>query len=556
MSELTKKIIRDFSSGAVDNFRILADGSLRRRDGYTRIHTFTDTVHGALSVREDDGDAIYAIAGTALWRIGGTVQNLGTLPGADFLGGAAAEMFFFAGKLYILGGGDYFCYDGASVSRVEGYIPLIRRNASYFDTGTEFERVNLLTNRVRMRFKPDGGNSQYRLWGNVASVESATYNGNPLQYSFIYGAAYSLIKFANIPAAADTDAIEVYFTLRDAPRRGEITSCAHAAVYGGDTDSRVFVYGGSVASSLYPSDPQDAYVRQTLSAEYFPAGGEITVGDGNLYVTGAVRQFDRLAIFTEDSAFYTYPKEEAPVNGVTRYSFPILPLNSDVGASRSGGAVLVENEPYALNENGLFRFKSTSVRDERLAVLTQAPDSVGLTRDFINSCKLYVNRLRGELWCVGSHIIVYNARQNVWYRFSGITPDLMFTHASDAAFASGRSLYRFSSDAADDAGTPITASYDSGALDLGDAFDCKTLYEFGVSMERVPGAKLDCVLTGDTGETLALSFTVPDGDVDIPAAIRSHARLGHASYIRFRLTSPAGSPAADIREVSLGYRAR
>ena len=559
-------VVRSFKNGAyIDNFRVTGKGTLIKREGSAVLCQFPYRVRGALSVRENDGDVIYAVAGSYLFRYeSGEPTIIGLLDGAVFADAAErAELFFFAGALYVLGGGDYFRYDGSTLERVEGYVPLIRRYASATDGGREYERQNLLTNRVRMRLCPDSSSTQFRLWGNVASVEAVYLRGNLMNtanytVSITNGTAY--VKFGSTYIGYGDDGLEVWYTLAGESRRGEITSCRHAAVYGGDTDTRVFLYGGGRPAVIFPTDTTDADATPQISGEYFPVGGEITVGDGNLYVSGAVRQFDRLAIFTEDGAFYTYPKEGTTEEGLTRYSFPILPLNSDVGASRNGGAVLVENEPYALNENGLFRFKSTTVRDERLAVLVEAPDFAGLTRDFIDGCSLYVNRLRGELWCIGdgspgnTHVAVYNARLDVWYRFSGFRPDFMFTYASDAAYAAGEFIYRFADGLLTDNGVGFDAIYESGPMEVGSPFERKTLYEFGIAVSRVADAKLGVMLGSDSGEELALTFEVPDGAAGCPAVMRSHARISRAAYLGYRILLAAGSPPADVHAVMLRAR--
>jgi len=560
-------VIRSFKNGAyIDNFRVTGEGTLVKRDGCAKLCQFPYRVRGAISVREDDGDVIYAVSGGYLFRyVTGTPVLIGALEGAAFESDAEqVEMFFFAGRLYILGGGDYYRYDGSTVSRVDGYIPLIRRFASATNGGTEYERQNLLTNRVRMRLCPDSSSTQFRLWGNVASVEAVYLRGvlmSTANYTVSINAGVAYVKFGATYIGYGDDGIEVWYTLAEPSRRAEIISCRHAAVYGGDTDTRVFLYGGNRPAVIFPTDPTDADATPQISGEYFPVGGEITVGDGNLYVSGAVRQFDRLAIFTEDGAFYTYPKEGVTEAGLTRYTFPILPLNSDVGASKSGGAVLVENEPFALNENGLFRFKSTTVRDERLAVLVEAPNFAGMNREFMAGCSLYVNRLRGELWCIGdgspgsTHVAVYNARLDVWYRFSGFRPDFMFTHASDAAFVSGKDVFRFAEGLTNDAGTGFDAVYESGPLELASPFERKTLYEFGVAVSRAVGASVGVMLGSDSGEELALTFAVPDGAADCPAVMRSHARLSRAAYVDFRLILAANSPPADVHAVMLRARA-
>ncbi|MBQ8510565.1 MAG: hypothetical protein IJ493_11730 [Clostridia bacterium] len=566
MSEPKKHIFDDFSSAArIDNFRVTADKRLEQRGGTALIHTFDAPLRGALTVGVSDGEEIYAVSGSKLWRLTEadgvfTAVSLGTLEDAAFADeNERVEMFLFTGKLYILGGGNYYCWDGSALSVVEGYIPLWRRYSGATGGSQAYERRNLLTNRVRERFCPDGESREFKLYGKAVSVESVWVSGTKLEtdmYSVRFSENTGYVEMALIYSENSNDIIEIYYTLVDDGRRSDVTSCPHAAVYGGDTDTRVFLYGGSNRSVIYPTDLVGAEDTPAISAEYFPIGADITVGDGNLRVTGAVRQFDRLAIFTEEGAFYTYPYDAGTVNGIQRFTYPILPLNSDVGATREGGAVLLENEPYALNPNGLYRFKSTSVRDERLAVRVEAPDFIGLDREFIDACGLYVNKLRGELWCYHNGVMaIYNARLDVWYRFTGVDPHFMFTYQSEAAFGEGNSLYRFGEGLYDDEGTPFTAQFVSLPLDLGAAFERKTIYGFGVSLERRPSASVICSLSTDLGGEWSHTFTLDEGDGSTPVVCHSHARLGRVAYAVFSLEAPGGCDASvGVREVMVEVR--
>ncbi len=567
MNETKKVIFSDFSKAAdLDNFRIMSDGSLKKRDGYTKLHTFDAKLRGAITVRNGTNETIYAVAGKKLYEItdtnGFTVKLIGTLTNMNFTTtNDKVDMFMFNRTLYILGGGNYYKLSGSTLSLVEGYAPLIRRYASATNHGTEYERPNLLTNQVRMRFIPDGSSRQFKLYGAAASLQAIYVSGKQTT-GYIYTVdtdVYAVLPSV-VPANIE-DVIEIRYTLSGDTRRSELTSCHHHEIYGSDSDSRVFLYGGNFPSVMFPSSPENGDTYQAISAEYFPVGTEITVGDGNENVNGVVRQTDCLTIFTEGSAYYTYPQEEAPFQGIPRYSFPILPLSTDIGAYNSGGAVFVDIELFALNQMGLFRVKFMPVEDERVIVHEQAPDYVGLTREFIENCSLYVNQLANEIWCCGQgaylgKIVIYNAKLGRWYRFSGISPSFIFTYYSEPAFAVGTGLYHFSSNYLTDNGTPFNASYKSDLLTLTNPFDTKHIYEFGISMERVQGATYHCILASDNADDHLVEFTVPTSAplTDKPIVLRSHARLNHVSYLTYQIVLDPNTPPAKIYGAMLRYR--
>lgn len=559
----------------IENFRVGYDGYLEKRSGTRLLCTFPARLRGAISVGTSEGDLIYAVAGSTLYRLlpGETLspESIGSLTGAAFSSDSdRVEMFMFAGKLCILAGGEYFVSDGASLERVGGYVPLIAKNINHLGVGESFERLNLLTNQVRARFIADGTTHDYTLNYKIVSVDAVYVAGTLIpasEYTVSIYSSYATLRTSAVYSSPNAeDIVEIFFTLNRTSQRSRVTSCTKAAVYGGDTDSRVFLYGGSEQSTLFPSEPSGADDRQTISYDYFPAGAQMTVGDGNLPVCGAVRQFDRLAVFTGESAFYTYPHDDGLQNGIRRFSFPILPLNSDVGATMLGGAVLVENEPYSLSQSSLYRFKSTSVRDERLAIRVEPPAYLGFDPNTTGEFRLYVNKLRGELWCYRENsIAIYNARRDCWYGFTGIDADYIFSYKGEAAFFKGAELMLFDSSLHSDLGAPFQAVCESGWLDLGSAFEKKTLRSFGVTVGASGSERsLNVSLTADCGifpasdpSRTAHSLRSASGEFaapasDSPTVFTSRCRLGRVSHVRLKITAkPDGNP-LELREFAIG----
>jgi len=466
------------------------------------------------------------------------------------------ELFRFTDKLYILGGNDYYVYNGTTLAEVDGYIPLVCHHITYDSAGELYERRNLLTDTVRATVCPNSSHSLYPLYGeSVAQILRVTYAGTTMStsdYELYRSGNRSYLRLLDSVGSSSNDIIEVLYRYSNSGNRAKLTSCTHAAIYGGDTDSRVFLWGGQNKAVIYPSELTDARNGSQISGEYFPIDGGITVGDGNLYITGAVRQFDRLAIFTEEGAFYTYPHDDGKINTIQHFSFPILPLNSEVGATKEGGAILVENEPYAFNPTGLFRFISTTVRDERLALRIDTPEFVGLTRSFIESCHLYCNRQRGELWCyTQNRIAIYNARLKCWYCYSGIAPSIMFSYDSDVAYTEGNKVKRFSSELYTDCGTAIAASYRTVPIMLVNGYTARRLYRSGATVERENNAAFTCTVIGERGETKTHRYAMTDG-ICSPVVFRSHTAIGKSTYLTVEIASAAAP--LTVRSLLLYYR--
>ena len=244
----------------------------------------------------------------------------------------------------------------------------------------------------------------------------------------------------------------------------------------------------------------------------------------------------------------------------------MLPLNSDVGATKAGGAVLVENEPYSLSRNSLYRFKSTSIRDERLAIRVEPPAYLGFTTEQTEAMKLYVNKLRGELWCygVGNGVAVYNARRDCWYSFSGFDAAEIFTFQGEPAYFKDMKLYLTNTSVYADSGTKYSAYCESGWLDLGDAFGLKTIKSFGVSIGESSQARSAIVtLTADCGvypendssaeahplRVVENVFNAPPADS--PTSFRVRGRLGRVAHLKVRVAAGSDGLGLVLREFAV-----
>ena len=564
---------------AIVNFRVNDAGFLEKRTGTALALTLPARIRGALTVPTADSEVIYLVSGSELYRVTFTdgtpsAESLGTLTGAVFMSPTErAELFMFAGKLCVLAGGEYFSYSEASgLAKVEGYVPLIQRNRNNLGVGTDYERINLLTNKVRATYIADGSSRDYRITGGVVSVDAVYVRGNKLvagtDYTVRTAGIYTYVTTVSTYSgvSGDNELLEIYYTLSKSNERSRVTSCTHAVAYGGDTDSRIFLWGGDEIASVFPSEPSGAKEGQSISFDYFPVGTPITVGDGNLPVCGACRQFDRLALFTSESAYYTYPHDDGLVNTIRRFSYPVMPLNSDIGATKNGGAVLVENEPYSLSRNSLYRFKSTTIRDERLAIRVEPPAYMGFTTAQTEAMRLYVNKLRGELWCYGAGdgIAVYNARLGCWYRFEGFEADEIFSYGGEPAYFSDTKLYLSSDTVFADNGVRFTAYCETGWLDLGDAFDLKTIKDFGISVGGSKQQRAATVtLTADGGvypttdsatgahplRVVVNDFSAPPSDS--PTVFKVRGRLGRVSHLKVKIAAASDGKALILREFAV-----
>lgn len=144
-----------------------------------------------------------------------------------------ANVFFFADKLYILSGGEFYSVESATTDgetiykavRVEGYIPTVVIAASPNGDGTLYEQVNKLTAKRKAKYSSDGTSTKYYLpETGITEILSVYVDGKELTYRTDYTAVISgslqndeyvnrtYVLFTT-PPEAGTNNIEVMYTL-------------------------------------------------------------------------------------------------------------------------------------------------------------------------------------------------------------------------------------------------------------------------------------------------------------------------------------------------------
>lgn len=159
------------------NFKVVDGYDVQKRSGYTALldsataepiqgqwygkigstyyHIFASNGH----IYQNDGD--------------GTVTDLGTLTDAP------TNFFYFNDAVYIQNGAEYKKWTGTgTISDVVGHIPLIATATLPAGGGTDYEGVNLLTNKRRQQFNGDAASTEYVLREqNITSVDYVYVGG-------------------------------------------------------------------------------------------------------------------------------------------------------------------------------------------------------------------------------------------------------------------------------------------------------------------------------------------------------------------------------------------
>ncbi len=354
---------------------------------------------------------------------GGFYKYLADIGSAIYLRpftGTRAFAFEFSECVYILSDVDLYSFDGGSVSRVEGYSPLIAISTDFSGSCELFEAVNMLTPKRRQQFSSDGQNKKLILLEkNIQSIVSVAYLGERLDKAeYTFNSVDSTITLNEVYPALE-NSLEVEY-ISGADRRSEVLAFEKACVFGGGNDTRVFLFGNSDMPSYRRHSELGGGMPR---ADYFPENNFVSIS--GKVITSIIRHYDRQLIFCLDSTFYSVDEIQSDSLGAYYHSYPIYALNSEKGHIGGNGSILIKNEPISLTYDGIYRWVSTSVRDERNAIkISSNVDGIYLrflSSRWENPIRLYDDDIRCELWVVcGDEALIYNYEINVWYFYSDV----------------------------------------------------------------------------------------------------------------------------------------
>lgn len=362
-------------SGDMTNFFITNDYKLRKIYGYKTFKTFLNSpIRGIYATNlggteyllvSVDGKLYYytktQLEDEAHWD---TMQPtlIGSIPDAE------TSFFTFDKKVYILCG-KYMSWNGTTLSEVEGYIPCVFINTPPAGGGLVYEEINMLSSKKHQTFNGDGTSVDYHIaQQDITSIDKVIVDGEETT-EYNVDLVNGIVTFDNAPQQA-MDNVDIYWTLDDGDRE-IIEGMKFGTIFGGDLDTRVFLYGNPTCQNrTYYSGLADSIP----SVEYFPATAQVDIGPSNFALTDLTRQYDRLLATTNrpEAYYMTIGTETLNItlsdSSTTSRLVPSVatfPLNEVHGNFAPGQGQLIDNNPITFDKNAVIMWKATNVRDER-----------------------------------------------------------------------------------------------------------------------------------------------------------------------------------------------
>lgn len=527
----------------ITNFRILPDGSLKKRDGYKKILTTDQSIRAIWSGYIANEFLCFILAEQNVYAVDLT-DGYFTDYGEIETQYDPAKFFYMRDALYLIDGYYIYKIEYQNITIQEGYVPLLGKDWHTGYPGEIHEPLNILNPHARITYLAEENCSQYLSTMYTAGSIDAVYKNGVLlsSSSYSYNSDENLISVRNI-SPGDRLEVNVTFMEYDTSERQSLLSCHDAHVFGGINSSRLFLWNGYEQNTVFPS----SYVsNKALEASknrypdsnhlYFRSGDQFVVGDGKYSVMAMARHYDRLLIFTQGDTWM------ADTSACGTEEFPVMNINSAVGCASFGGATVAGNLPMCINPHGIFAWTSdTDELNECNAYSISKPIDQLIQQGFLHSAVAFYDRKHREVWFHepdGDEIVwVYNLDHRAWTKFSGINAYYFFEDQNgNVGFVDEYSVYIFSDentqDIADTSRNNIIASIDSGIYDFYEP-QYKKIHAVTCRADRNSTSSSFTIST-DRGETINLSFgnqgyvTVGDHKI-IRRAARSH-RLKSFSF--------------------------
>lgn len=499
--------LRMGEAAAMRNFRITREGNLQLRPGSKTLVTLASgaPVRGLWSGTVAGKAVLLAACGGHVWKVdraAGTAEDLGTLTDAD------THFFPFGGKVYLLNGTEYKAYNGASLSDVAGYVPIVAVASPPAGGGTALQEVNKLTGSKWQWFSALSGSTVFQLMETgIGSVDEVRVNGAAVTSGFTANLTAGSVTFSTAPGAG-TNNVKIRWT-KGTGDRATILSQRFSESFNGYMDNRAFLYGDGSNKAYYSGIE---YETGLPTAEYFPDLNVLDVGEANTPITSLVRHFDKLMAFKTDGTWLVSYGALTLEDGTVTAGFYTRAIERDIGNLPPGQVRLINNYPVSFHGNSAYRWGlaySSGVQDERAAKRISDPVHETLGSMDLSAAVTFDDEYSRELWIVsGGTAAVWNYtgeadagrswKNNRWYIYRGI-PARRFARDGGELLAGtedGRIL-RVSRDYRNDDGAPIDAWWESGAMAFDREFMAKYLSSFYLALKPETGARITATFQTD-----------------------------------------------------------
>lgn len=538
--------------GAVNmrNFRILPDGSLKKRGGRSTLISFSHELRGFWEGSLEGVHKCFAVAGSRIFALSSGAEK--TLIGYTLGTEKEVGFFLYDGRLYLQDGEEITLYQSSSntFEAITPYIPLLGTNWHPTQGGDLLESPNLLTNRMRVGYYNSTGTDTFILPFYATAVDVVRVNNAEVTFSFT--ASSNTVVLTEAPAVGATVEIAFRATV-NASMQEQLRQCNRSFLFRRGTQEHLLLYGASQGYRVFCSTPvtavMAAYSRvfdASSTSLYVTAETLLLLGDGEHPVTAMCRNHDRVLAMTDEMGYTILFGE-----GGKAESYPIL---HDIGATSHRGLLHCEGSLLCIDSSGVYRLYSTVGHPDDFTVERYPIErSSAFDADFFRGASGYFDRTHGELWIFrpsdsNGRVLVYHPDTKQSYAFDAMKA-VWFADTTYGAILFGeRKMQKLDDSLHQDNGSAITAYYQSGYLTFSHPEEWKRALSLSVDVLFSYTASLSVLLETERNS----ASTLLSGGSEGPLHFDRRIPLGRFRFLRFRLTHYTNS---DCRISSLALYA-
>jgi hypothetical protein len=433
---------------------------------------------------------------------------------------------------------------------------IITAHKTYGDSRTEYFTGNGINKIFNLSLQELDRIPAVEVWTDNGSQIIQKVEGTDYTVDYEKGQVRFLI---NIQTSENVIGIKSYKKL--ANFKNQIKKNWFHVFYGGSNDTRVFISGN-------PDFPNHMWRSGLYDPSYFPENGFYKIGSDSDKIQGFSKQYDYLVIHKE---FSLWNMQYEINNG--EVSFPIKPINDQVGTLAKGSIQIIENNPVSLSKDGIYALVSSNVRDERNIQYISDRIDKSLLKEINLKNAISIDFDKKYWLAVNGNVYIYDYVTSEWFVYDNIHASSFIERNGVLHFASSIDglLYRFKDrdhvTAYDDDGQPINAYWVSKLFDFGLPEYQKAIQKLFVNMKPGIHTSVDVHYRTDRkGETFAFATRMDKLDFesldftrfgfrtsDIPQESGKKVKIKKANYLQLKLVNDQIDEGLSIDNLSIKY---
>lgn len=535
-------------TSSIVNFRILADGSLEKRNGWKSYLKLANKEICGVWQGSLNGDPLFIIVTKeSVYRVeNGDAIFSASLP---YTLSGQVSLFSYRNHLYMIDGSSILVWR-KNLERFEeatGYVPLLGIGWHPRTMGATHEPLNLLSNRARVHYSNPSGETVFHLPLVASKIDSVTVDGKATN-NYVFNNPSSQLVVNTVGSS-----VEIAFEFNGSTNH--LATLQHSTLFFTDFfgEREKLLLSGSEKGQLVYSvrEVTDTMLLSCgityayVDPLYITESDVMIVGDLSHPVTGFFRDHNRvlattalglhaIALSSVDDAVETHP------------------LSSGVGNLTHGQSILANGDPILLNRDGVFTLRAPS-NDPDQFIATHISGTIPdfLEDGFAENAILTVDPFYHEIWIRNRNdtqgvVWVYGLSSKQWYSFDGIWADCFCKIDGKLAFFHGDQIGVFDKELTTDNGSIFVSSYESAYLSLSDPELPKRGLRF--SIKALPGGNQMSLWV--ESETRRRIFPISTTVRSAPTVFDRRAALGRFHFLRVTIRD-RGSARSRIYRLAL-----